>query len=532
MTLRQIETFLGSAKFAVLIILVFAVLMAVGTFLESYYGTEFAGRALYKAPLFMGVQALMLLSVFYALLHRLPPKKGFYGFYTIHVGLILLFCGSFITWYAGIDGQIALEPNNPETTVSVGRDMLSIVEHDHKEVSYVLPYTAAPLTLNEAWKDFTLKRYLPFSENALEWKSSSDHFPSSRYSLFNDNVQQELIMTLHPKASVEFPATAQLGPLKVHYLSAALLPCFGRQNPDGLILYNPHTSTCSTPKERRIPLQKTTSGKTFLVVREEGQTYSFFPELSPRPLVLDEKRGWQPVNDSPLRIFSKKLFTQGPRLFLFGKGLAWYDKDTQTWQSRRFTEQNGKRSLVELPWMGFQIELLRHEEDKFPARVPHFQRPIQVNNKLIKGDQRALEIDVRGQSHWVTSQRPMRLALDGKQYSFYLGQQTFKLPFEINLTSFKMDTDPGTNNPASYESFVNLFSREGVSKHHIFMNNPLKFSHFTFYQASYFPTERGRYGSVLSVNFDPGRFWKYLGSALLVLGSIWHFYLRRKRSLS
>ena len=38
-----------------------------------------------------------------------------------------------------------------------------------------------------------------------------------------------------------------------------------------------------------------------------------------------------------------------------------------------------------------------------------------------------------------------------------------------------MDKDPGTNNPASYESFVQLFSRDGATDHHIYMNNPLKF---------------------------------------------------------
>ena len=92
-----------------------------------------------------------------------------------------------------------------------------------------------------------------------------------------------------------------------------------------------------------------------------------------------------------------------------------------------------------------------------------------------------------------------------------------------------MNTDPGTNNPASYESFVSVFAgTQGAQKHHIYMNNPLKFKAFTFYQASYFETNQG-YGSVLSVNYDPGRPWKYLGSFLIVLGSIWHFILRRKK---
>jgi hypothetical protein len=104
------------------------------------------------------------------------------------------------------------------------------------------------------------------------------------------------------------------------------------------------------------------------------------------------------------------------------------------------------------------------------------------------------------------------------------------MPFELVLTKFKMDKDPGTNNPASYESFVKLFTSNGSSEHHIFMNNPLKFSGFTFYQASYGQDDNGNYQSTLSVNVDQGRFLKYLGSLMLVFGSWWHFYINRRKS--
>ena len=92
-----------------------------------------------------------------------------------------------------------------------------------------------------------------------------------------------------------------------------------------------------------------------------------------------------------------------------------------------------------------------------------------------------------------------------------------------------MDKDPGTQNPASYESYVNVFDGKDSRYQKVFMNNPLDFDQFTFYQASYFPLESGLYGSVFSVNYDPGRFLKYLGSLLLVLGSFWHFYIRNRK---
>ena len=61
------------------------------------------------------------------------------------------------------------------------------------------------------------------------------------------------------------------------------------------------------------------------------------------------------------------------------------------------------------------------------------------------------------------------------------------------------------------------------------MNNPLKYDGFTFYQASYSQDpETGAYSSTLSVNVDQGRPIKYLGSLLLVFGSIWHYTLNRR----
>ncbi|MDO9181658.1 MAG: cytochrome c biogenesis protein ResB, partial [Bacteriovorax sp.] len=100
---------------------------------------------------------------------------------------------------------------------------------------------------------------------------------------------------------------------------------------------------------------------------------------------------------------------------------------------------------------------------------------------------------------------------------------------ELALTEFKMDKDPGTNNPASYESFVKLFDNGKSSNHHIFMNNPMKNAGFTFYQASYSQDNQGQYNTTLAVNVDQGRVMKYLGSLMLVFGAIWHYNLNTKK---
>ena len=45
--LSNIERTLGGLKFAVILILIFSIMMIVGTFFESWYGTDFANRVIY-----------------------------------------------------------------------------------------------------------------------------------------------------------------------------------------------------------------------------------------------------------------------------------------------------------------------------------------------------------------------------------------------------------------------------------------------------------------------------------------------------
>lgn len=62
------------------------------------------------------------------------------------------------------------------------------------------------------------------------------------------------------------------------------------------------------------------------------------------------------------------------------------------------------------------------------------------------------------------------------------------------------------------------------------MNEPLKHAGFTFYQASFQDDENtGKpIASILSVNQDPGRWWKYMGSLVMTIGTILLFYFRKR----
>ena len=516
---------LGHVKFAVTIILLFAASLTYGTFMESYHGTDYANRLVYKSLPFMALQLCMFLSILTATLQRLPMKRHLYGFYVLHLGLLILFLGSFITYQAGVDGNLTLAPNTPARQVSLSRDQLTLqFPVEQKEVTLDLPYSHGEHRVDFEWEGgIKVLSVIPFADDVVTWledkMADTTRLHSSEYRIKNDNFGETFIMSLHPGS--EFESTTQLGPLSVHYMPEVLSDCFSKPSYDSLLIWDAQGGRCFAPNEKDLSRQKSTKGQTLLTLKDGQQILRFLPDLSPLP--VDDKM--QIVMQSSYRIFSRKLFQEKPHLFLFGKSVGFYDRDEKKWQVIPFKGS----AAVGLPWMGFEITLTGHHPSHYPVRIPTSVTPIQDNNELIKGRLKAVEVDVSGTRFWVTNERLMSADGPNGKVIFSLGRQALNLPFEITLDQFKMDTDPGTNNPASYESFVTLFKgNEGASKHHVFMNNPMKHDAFTFYQASYFQTQQGPYGSVFSVNYDPGRPWKYLGSLLLVLGSIWHFGFARR----
>ncbi len=302
-----------------------------------------------------------------------------------------------------------------------------------------------------------------------------------------------------------------MGPLNLHYLPSSMFACFRSSALKKFFIWNAANHQCFEGA-----VQATSSG--YLAMAE--RPLHFKPQLS--PLAFDQQG--QVLSGSAWRFFAKTMFESAPHLFLMGDvGVAYFNKDQSQW------ETSDLKAPVVLPWMGFELSLKRHEKYRYPALVPVAQRPIQDGGELIQGAERALEVEIEGKNFWVTRSRPLALETSQGEVRLSLTKQTLPLPFSFLLEQFQMDKDPGTNNPASYESLVTVSDQGLKNQHRIFMNNPLKKAGLTFYQASYFPLDNGDFGSVLSVNLDPGRPWKYFGSLLLVLGAIYHYYLNRKR---
>jgi hypothetical protein len=139
----------------------------------------------------------------------------------------------------------------------------------------------------------------------------------------------------------------------------------------------------------------------------------------------------------------------------------------------------------------------------------------------------AVKLTFNGQEQWLILNDTIKLFSNDIVYVVSYGNRRIDLGFPIKLTKFTMDRYQGTNKAMEYKSNVEVPDLGG---HLISMNEPLKYRGFTIYQASFEenPNTGEPTASVFSVNQDPGRWIKYLGSLIISLGIIMLFYFKKK----
>jgi hypothetical protein len=135
----------------------------------------------------------------------------------------------------------------------------------------------------------------------------------------------------------------------------------------------------------------------------------------------------------------------------------------------------------------------------------------------------AVEVGLAGQSLWLELGASGQIPLNSSLYYIQFTKRQVDLGFDVRLKDFRIGYYEGTTRAKSYESEVEVAGQAHV----ISMNEPLRHGGYRLYQASYEADEEGtpRY-SVLSVNLDPGRFTKYFGCFMMVLGIVSMFYFK------
>lgn len=183
--------------------------------------------------------------------------------------------------------------------------------------------------------------------------------------------------------------------------------------------------------------------------------------------------------------------------------------------------------VIETGWMGLQFRLLKYmPKAKEEVTYRALDRPTPMTNAAIKIEFREPGTG-KMKIQWMGLNSLLKLFSDDQLYVVSYANRRLPMGFDLTLKEFKVGRYQGTLRAASYESLVDV---PGLGEQLISMNEPLKHAGYTFYQASFEsdPTTGQPTSSILSVNHDPGRGLKYLGSLLIVLGALHLFYMKRR----
>ena len=118
--------------------------------------------------------------------------------------------------------------------------------------------------------------------------------------------------------------------------------------------------------------------------------------------------------------------------------------------------------------------------------------------------------------------RPLNFQVAGKAWQIVLRPKRFYKPFAIQLLQFRHDRYAGTDIAKNFSSRIKLTD---PAKHEdreslIFMNNPLRYRGYTFFQAGF---DNNDTTTVLQVAQNPSWLVPYISCALIVLGMLLQF---------
>lgn len=118
--------------------------------------------------------------------------------------------------------------------------------------------------------------------------------------------------------------------------------------------------------------------------------------------------------------------------------------------------------------------------------------------------------------------QPEAITYNGRGYQMELRSERFYKPFSLHLVEFRHDRYPGTEIPKDFSSLVRLERADTGEKREvrIYMNNPLRYSGETYYQASF---DKDDQGTVLQVVRNPGWLTPYFACVMVSAGLIIQF---------
>lgn len=457
--LKKIGSFLVSMPFMVALLLFFGIASGVATFIENDYGVETSWALVYGARWFEAVQVLLGIGIVANIIRfRLYTLKKMPVF-VFHAAFLMILLGAGITRYAGYEGMIHIREGETENRMLSSDAFLQIdaIQKDKKHHLEKQIYAAG------------------LDEGDLEEKLDINGKPLTvRFKSFIKKAAKTAVEDPAGKPIVMFVIPTPSGPEKF-FLTKGEFVDIGP-----FAIYFDRAADESRP---------------FVKIMEKEGKFTFVSNHDVSWLRMDDQ---QAGNTSA---GSEDVFAQRHLYTIDGVQMA--TKSVLARGTVKVISEEDYRASLNMD--------MNMKGEELSALVVEAQYDGQTRDVYLMGKGK----NFRGFTE--------NFRLGDADISLEWGSKQIELPYSLKLDDFVMDKYPGSMSPSSYESHVTLLDPANGKNEaiRIFMNNPLEYGGFKFFQSSF---DRDEMGTVLSVNHDPGKIPTYLGYFLLTLGMALNFF--------
>jgi len=119
--MKKLFAMLASLKLAVILLVLLLVGLSAGTIVETRMGAETAGRQVYYAWWFLGLQGLLAINLAMSIADLFPWAKKRIGFVATHAALLLILAGACTSYFLKIEGMMSI-PEGGSASIIENRD--------------------------------------------------------------------------------------------------------------------------------------------------------------------------------------------------------------------------------------------------------------------------------------------------------------------------------------------------------------------------------------------------------------------------
>jgi cytochrome c-type biogenesis protein CcsB len=535
---------LSSLRLAAGLLIVFGAAIGIATFVEARWGRDGAYEMVYAARWFEAVLALLVVNLTLSLFRRAPYRARNLGSMLLHISMIIILVAAGITRYFGYEGSMHIREGQSADFISSSRDYVQAFrgeetgsfaqrlyrpgEQNHAR-NVTLGGTSYKVGVSEYWPHYE-EQWVPGQNGiaALNYTTRVEGATANE-TLYEDSrgTFGDVPVTFTREPLVARPATSRYGDLRVR--AGGEVCTFAVQRGTGVlgicggwrfeqVEFHPDFKVGSGPADPDGPLINpmvklaitSPDGK-----KGERRLFALHPEFAMNHPGMDAaftqldllynidsgvEIGRGPagglVMRAPFPVTVSDMSGTGSREIPAG----------EVFPLREKVLYGNEAAGLRLVPSAIETSLVRSAGASDNPNAPAAARLF-----VECGEERAEAVVMTGAD-------PADVTVCGETISLAYGPIVMPVPYTLTLEDFVLETYPGSDNPASYESFLTLTdARAGIQDQpvHIWMNNPLNHGGSKHFQSSY---DQDRKGTILTVNHDPGKWPTYFGYGLLTLG--------------